>query len=88
MPLMSRREKIIDLFFKAKPETEFSCDQIVKQFIEDKEPTSSQHGYHYFSGSISSILNKLVKDNVLRYSNNKTKRGGHLYQLKIPKCQK
>lgn len=81
---MTRRDKIIEMF-TASPfgaNVELSCNDIVKTFIANQEPTSSNHGYRYLSGSISSVLKKLVDEGTLMYSTNTTPRGGYLYKLK------
>lgn len=47
---------------------------------EKMEPGSNKR--RYLSGSVSSTLAKMVKDNILEYAKTKTARGGHLYQIK------
>lgn len=78
-PRVTRREKILQIFSKGYMDR--SCAQIVTEIINDEEIWASSTA-HYLSGSISSILAKMVKDGILEYAPGKSIRGGHLYQLK------
>lgn len=73
---MTRREKIIE-YFNSRKGILLSCNDITKHIAEEEKLTGNKR--HYLSGSISSILNKLVKDKILGYHVAKTPRGGHLY---------
>lgn len=65
-----------------EPGVAYSCQEITKVFIESEQLTGNKA--HYLSGSISSILAKLVEEGTLEYAPGRTKKGGHLYQLKQP----
>jgi hypothetical protein len=73
----TRKELIILLLHGG--EIKMTCGAIVKKIIAIEGLTGSVA--HYLSGSISSILNKLVKEDVLKYAEGKGPRGGHIYQL-------
>lgn len=73
----SRRERIIQMF--TSDAVRHTCQNITKCIIIEEELTGSKA--KYLSGSISSILAKLVKDEVLMYADEQTDRGGHIYQL-------
>jgi len=75
---LSRREKIL-VIFATHWGTKFSCQQITKKLIRSEKLTGSVA--HYLSGSVTTILAKLVKDKFLKYAKEKTPRGGHLYQI-------
>ena len=82
--LKPRREQIVDFFLEAwPPDIEYSCTDICKRIMHNEMQAGirpkSNHGYHYLSGSVSGQLRKMVKDGTLRYSVNKTPRGGYLY---------
>lgn len=59
-----------------------SCLDICKYLISEKK--IPKHLQHYLPGSISSILNKLVKDRIIIYDSKTTPRGGHLYKYNPP----
>lgn len=75
---MTRREKILNMF--SHPMAKFSCQQITNNIITEEKLTGNSA--KYLSGSISSILRKMVLKNVLEYCDFTTNRGGHFYQLK------
>lgn len=72
----SRKDMILDMF-KA-PGVQMSCMEICKNIIKAQKLEGSVA--HYLSGSISSILNKLVKEGVLQYATEKSVRGGYMYE--------
>lgn len=72
------REMKIIATFVLNPDKTFSCSEITKMIIEKDKLTGSVA--HYLSGSVSSILAKLVKGTLLKYAEEKTVRGGYLYQ--------
>lgn len=77
----TRREAILN-HFEENPNAELSCTEVSKIVI--KRLNVPHNKQHYLSGSISSLLRKLViRENKLKYSENKTDRGGHLYKLNI-----
>lgn len=72
----TNKEMIVDMLKEGTP---LSCWDITKRIIKIKYPK----GATYLSGSISSILAKMVKDNDrIEYAPGKAIRGGHLYQIK------
>lgn len=76
----SRREYILQLLNHNNKFT-FTCQDICKLIIFKENLIGNKA--KYLSGSVSSILNKMVKDNVLKYSSIKTgPRGGYVYELK------
>lgn len=75
----SRREQILRIL-RYSPSCGLPCQEICRQIIVQNKLTGSVA--HYLSASISSKLAKLVKDGILKYSRQKTSRGGHIYQLK------
>lgn len=77
--LESRKSRIKSLF-TYRPTHERTCQELTRHFIERDMLSGSVA--HYLSGSISSILHKLVKEGFLEYSTEKTPRGGHIYKLK------
>lgn len=72
----TRREMILALL--EKHTNKLSCQEICKTIIKKQNLTGNVA--HYLSGSVSSILNKLVKDGELKYADGTAVRGGHLYQ--------
>lgn len=74
---LSRREKIL-VMFSTFPERKFSCQDICKKLIKSEKLTGSVA--HYLSGSISSILRKMVIDKTLKYASGTAIKGGHLYE--------
>lgn len=72
------RKKMILKMFKEDNDTKLTCQEITKRIIKEQKLTDNVA--HYLSGSITTILAKLVKDNILKYANEKTNRGGHIYQ--------
>lgn len=79
MKKLSRRELIIKMFEKDK---RLTCQQITKAIIKKQKLSGSVA--HYLSGSISTILNGLIKKGILTYSYKSTQRGGHIYELEKP----
>lgn len=86
---VTRRMKIF-ITFVLNPEKTYSCSDITKHLIKKDKLTGTVA--YYLSGSVTTILAKLVKDGFLKYAKEKTSRGGHLYQfamsgveIKIPK---
>lgn len=75
---LTRKQLILQLL--KKHDTKLSCQQICKSIIASQKLTGNVA--HYLSGSISSILNKLVKDGELQYAEGTAVRGGYLYQKK------
>lgn len=59
---------------------ELSCAEICVRLIA--YGYVSEGSKQYLSGSVSSILAKLVKENILEYSFKKSIRGGHIYKMK------
>lgn len=58
-----------------------TCGEVCKRIIEDEKLEGNTA--RYLSGSISSILRKLVAEGVLEYAEDlKGPKGGHVYQLK------
>lgn len=72
---MTRKERILKML--KDPNTKLTCGQMCKKIIKDEKLTDKAH---YLSGSISSILNKMVKDGVLKYAEEKGPKGGYVYQ--------
>lgn len=70
----SRRIRILEMLEYKK----LSCQDITKRLIAEDNLTGSVA--HYLSGSISSILNKLVKQGILKYATEKGPRGGYIYE--------
>jgi hypothetical protein len=56
-----------------------SCQEITDRIIKDDKLDGSVA--HYLSGSVTTILAKLVKEGKLKYAEGTGPRGGHLYQL-------
>lgn len=71
--------KLTIFLYLSKPGTIMSCQEITKKIIKDENLKGNVA--HYLSGSVSSILAKLVKDGILKYADGKSLRSGHLYQL-------
>ncbi len=76
---LTRRARIIQMLRIGK--TQLTCGQICKKLIEEQELTGNVA--HYLSGSVSSILAKLVKEGVVKYSDKSGPRGGHVYQKNV-----
>lgn len=74
---MTRKEQILKLL--KDTHTIMTCQELTKK-IAKKEKLSGNR-LIYLSGSISSILRKMVKDGILKYANIKDSRGDHTYQL-------
>lgn len=74
---MTYKEKVLSMF--ETPNITLSCTQICRKLIVQNDIPLPKRVY--LSASISSILNKLVKDEILQYSTIPTKRGGHIYEL-------
>jgi len=75
---MTRKERILAMF--SHPMAKFSCQQIINSIIDEDKLTGNVA--KYLSGTISSILRKLVLADVLEYCDFTTSKGGHIYQLK------
>lgn len=78
MKTKSRREIVLQLL--SKPGTKMTCQELTKRIIKKQKLTGSVA--HYLSGSISSILLKLVKDKVVKRAKEKGPLGGSVYQMK------
>lgn len=76
----TRKEYILTMFAK-HPEESFSCQQITNKIIRWQKLEGSVA--HYLSGSITTILASLVKKGILKYADEKSVRGGHLYMVDI-----
>lgn len=75
----TRKQQILEIL--KNPMVNMTCGEICKRIIQDENLTGNVA--HYLSGSISSKLNKLVKEGVLEYNPDlKGPRGGYVYQLK------
>lgn len=73
---MTRKEIILSII---KPGIQISCGDLCKIIINTQNLTGNKA--RYLSGSISSILNKMVKDKILMYSPIKGPKGGYTYEL-------
>lgn len=73
---MTRREKILDLL--KLPHSHMTCGEICSFIVTDEG--LSGNVAKYLSGSISSILRKMVDKGELHYSQIKGPRGGYRYQ--------
>lgn len=73
---MTRKEMI--LRYLKNPHAVLSCQDICKKII--KRQKLAGNVAKYLSGSISSVLAKLVKEGILKYAKGSGPRGGHLYQ--------
>lgn len=76
--LTSRPDWIVTVVFQ-HPDAKKSCKEVTDAVIE-RERITDEHTLRYISGSISTVLNKLVKEGKLKYAEEKTSRGGHIYQ--------
>ena len=76
-PKITRKQMILTIL--NNPETKLTCQQLCKIII--KKQKLKDNIAHYLSGSVSSILNKMVKDGVLKYSEETGVRGGYVYQI-------
>lgn len=75
---MTRKERILLLL--KKPGRKMTCQEITKYFI--KKDKLEGNVAIYLSGSISSILRKMVDDQLLMYDEHaKGPRGGHVYKI-------
>lgn len=74
---MTWKQRVLHLLYSTN--NEMSCQEITKTFINADKISGNKA--RYLSGSISSLLNKLVKNNKVLYSENKTSRGGYLYKF-------
>lgn len=80
---MTRKAFILDLLSKEENREGLSCQKIVEALIIEEELTEDR--IMYLSGSVSSLLRKLViQEELLKYSDKVTTRKGHIYQLNIP----
>lgn len=73
---MTIKDQILKML--RNPRSKKTCAQITKKIVTDNNLTGSVA--HYKSGSVSSILNKLVKDGALKYAEETGPKGGHVYQ--------
>lgn len=78
---VTRKERILKML--KRPGTKLTCQAICKKII--KADKLEGNIALYLSGSISSILAKLVKEKVLRYSELEGPRGGHIYEFNLKK---
>ena len=74
---MTRREIIIKILTSSK--LAWSCQELCKFMIAVEGLKGNKA--RYLSGSVSSILKKLVDKKILEYSDVKTKRAGHKYKI-------
>lgn len=72
----TRKQLILQML--KDPTTKLTCTEMTKRIIARQKLTGNNA--YYLSGSISSILNKLVKEGVLQYADEKGIRGGYKYQ--------
>lgn len=80
---VTRRELI--LIYLAAPGSQMTCQQICYRIIKDQNIDPQSSVANYLSGSISSILAKMVKDGILEYVPEQTgPNGGHIYRKRIP----
>lgn len=77
--IMTRKEFVLNLLREEENEKGLSCQKIVEALIIEEELTEDR--IMYLSGSVSSMLRKMVKQRELKYSEETTKRGGHIYQI-------
>lgn len=77
------RKQIILKYLK-NPKTVLSCKEICDKIIKEEKIFGTTVA-HYLSGSVSTILAKLVKEGVLKYAEGTGPMGGHLYQKKESK---
>lgn len=80
---MTRKERILKML--KRPGTKLTCQAICKKIIKAEKLDESSSVAHYLSGSISSILAKMVKEKVLRYAEEEGPRRGHIYELNLKK---
>lgn len=73
---LTRREVILKML---KNSASLSCQEITNEIIKKEKLTDNKA--YYLSGSISSLLRRMVLRGEIRYSKSKTKRGGHEYEL-------
>ena len=76
MKKQTRKEKIL---FYLSSGIGLTCQQISKRIFEDECLTGNVA--HYLSGSVSTLLAKMVKDGQLEYFGVGL-RGGHVYRIK------
>lgn len=74
---ITRKQMILSIL--KNPDTKLTCQQLCKKIIKKQKLTDNIA--HYLSGSISSILNKMVKDGILKYAKEVGVKGGYVYQL-------
>lgn len=74
------KKDILFLFETSGSPIKLSCAQICK-LLKDKFSKYTNSRIRILSSSISGILNKMVKENELQYSDDKAERGGYIYQL-------
>lgn len=65
------------------PEIILSCQQITSRIIKKEKIPKDSSVARYLSGSVSSILCKMVKDGDLAYDEKLSPRGGHMYRVFI-----
>jgi len=80
---MTRKQQILKMLEASKllrgNDHAMSCQELCKGIIFAENLIGNKA--HYLSGSISSILAKMVKDGELEYGDRKSIGGGHLYRL-------
>lgn len=76
----TRKQSIINMLSSNIGIIGMSCAEITK-YITNLEGITDKTKIRYLSGSISSVLNKMVKNEELEYADNKTKKGGRIYQI-------
>lgn len=78
---ITRKHLILDYLVQELPKNPkgIGCTELTK-FIIKRNMLKGNIAY-YLSGSVSSILAKLVKEGILKYSKHRSPRGGHLYLI-------
>lgn len=78
---ITRKHLILDYLAQELPKNPngIGCTELTK-FIIERDMLKGNIAHH-LSGSISSILAKLVKEGILKYSKHKSPKGGHLYLI-------
>lgn len=74
---MTRKERILKMFLKDG--VKLSCTEVSKKIMKSEKIDPKSSVAHYLSGSVTTILARLVKDGKLRYADAVTTRGGHIY---------
>lgn len=68
------------MFYINASNVALSCAEICKKIIDANKTEGNKA--HYLSGSISSILKKLITSGDIEYAKEKSVRGGSKYQIK------